>query len=460
MPAVDGRMDAAPQRPEPLRPPFSRSASLTYGTNVAVASLSLVSVLITSRALGPGGRGQIAFLTTVGYLTAQLSTVGIQQAVVNIAGRRIALSATLAGNSVVLSALFGGVAALAVAALFTAVPAAGGDSAGWLKALVLASVPMLVLQVCLQYLAQAHYLFSASNAAWLLVPVVMVAVNGTLAALGALSVATAVGAWIGGQALATLVLASAIRRRVGRFGRPDRALAREMVAFGARAHLGRVMLVGNYRLDQWILGSIAGTRALGTYSVAVAWSEVLFFLPTALSAVQRPDLVRAEPGEARRQASDVFRMALLITAPLIIGLLVLAPFLCTTVFGAGFSGAVPELRILALAAPGIVALKLLGNALTAQGAPMRETAAIGVAFATIVVLDALLIPTHAGVGAAVASTIAYTAGGVAAGIIFLGALRGRPGDLVPQRRDIGALIELARRVRRRLASTRRGSSTG
>jgi O-antigen/teichoic acid export membrane protein len=459
VPAIDGRTDTTPQRPEPTRPPFSRSASLTYGSNVAVASLSLVSVLITSRALGPSGRGQIAFLTTVGYLTAQLSTVGIQQAVINIAGRRTTLSATLAGNSVVLSALFGGIAALAVAVLFAAVPAAGGDAAGWLKALVLASVPMLVLQVCLQFLAQAHYLFSASNAAWLLVPAVMVAVNGTLAALGALSVATAVGAWIGGQALATLVLATAIVRRVGRFGRPDRALAREMVAFGARAHLGRIMLVGNYRLDQWILGSIAGTRALGVYSVAVAWSEVLFFLPTALSAVQRPDLVRASPGEARRQASDVLRMALLITAPLIVGLVVLAPFLCTTVFGGGFRGAVPELRILALAAPGIVALKLLGNALTAQGAPMRETAAIGVAFAAIVALDALLIPAHAGVGAAVASTIAYTAGGVAAGIIFLGALGGRPGDLVPRRRDIGTLAEHVSRVRRRLASGRRRSPT-
>jgi O-antigen/teichoic acid export membrane protein len=426
---------------------------------VAVASLSLVSVLITSRALGPEGRGEIAFLTTVGYLTAQLSTLGIQQAVVNIAGRRIALSPTLAGNSVVLSALFGGIAALAVAVLFMAVPAAGGDAAGWLQALVLASVPMLVLQVCLQFLAQAHYLFSASNAAWVLVPAVMVVVNGILAALGALSVATAVGAWVGGQALATLLLAVAVVRRVGRFGRPDRALAREMVAFGARAHLGRVMLLGNYRLDQWILGSIAGARALGTYSVAVAWSEVLFFLPTALSAVQRPDLVRADRGEARRQASDVLRMALLVTAPLIVGLVVLAPFLCTTIFGEGFRGAVPELRILAFAAPGIVALKLLGNALTAQAAPMRETAAIGVAFGTILLLDVLLIPAHGGMGAAVASTIAYTAGGVAAGIIFLAALGGRPGDLVPRQSDVGTLVKQARRVRHRLASSRRGSST-
>jgi O-antigen/teichoic acid export membrane protein len=434
---------------EPSRPPLARSATLTYGTNVAVATLSLVSVLITSRSLGAEGRGQIAFLTTVGYLTAQFSTLGIQQAVVNIAGRHPILSRTLAGNSLVLSALFGGAAAVAVGLLFTIVPSAGGDAAAWLKVLVLASVPVLVLQVCLQFLAQAHYLFGASNAAWVLVPMVMVLANGSLALAGDLTVATAVGAWLGGQVLATVLLASAVVRRVGGFGRPDRPLAREMVAFGARAHIGRVLLVGNYRLDQWILGAIAGARELGAYSVAVAWSEALFFLPTALSAVQRPDLVRATPGEARRQASDVFRLALLVTVPLLVGLVVLAPVLCTGLFGEGFRDSVPQLRVLALGGPGIVALKLCGNALTAQRAPLRETAAIAVAFVAIVVLDVALIPAHGGLGAAVASTVAYTAGGVAAGAIFLRTLSGTPGELVPGRRDLVTIGEQVGGLRRR-----------
>ena len=101
--------------------------------------------------------------------------------------------------------------------------------------------------------------------------------------------------------LGTLVLAWAVARRLGGFGRPDPALARErMLAFGLKAHLGRAMLFGNYRADQWILGVIAGSKELGLYSVAVAWSEVLFFLPTTLVAVQRPDLVRASPEEARQ----------------------------------------------------------------------------------------------------------------------------------------------------------------
>ena len=45
---------------------FVRIAGLTYGTNLAVAILSLLNVIITARSLGPTGRGEIALLTTIG----------------------------------------------------------------------------------------------------------------------------------------------------------------------------------------------------------------------------------------------------------------------------------------------------------------------------------------------------------------------------------------------------------
>jgi O-antigen/teichoic acid export membrane protein len=393
--------------------------TLTYGTNVAVAGLSLASVLITSRALGADGRGQVAFLTTVAYLTSQLANLGLPQANVNFAGRDPQRSPALAGTSVALAAVLGALAAGAVALLFAIVPAAGGTSPIWLQALVLTSVPMLVVQTCLVHLALAQYLFVVYNTVWLVPPLLNVTANGTLAVFGLLSVAWAVVIWVGGQALATLMLVWVVVRRLGGFGRPRRVLAREMLTFGSKAHLGRVMLVGNYRLDQWILGAVAGPGPLGVYSVAVAWSESLFFLPTAFSSVQRPDLVRATPEQARHQVARSFRHALLLTMILALALIALAPFLCVEIFGEEFRGSIGPLRVLALGAPGIVALKLFGNALTAQRKPLRETAAIGVAFASILILDAVLIPRHEAGGAAIASSIAYTIGGLAAAVAFV-----------------------------------------
>jgi O-antigen/teichoic acid export membrane protein len=434
-----GPPDDAPKRS------FLVSASATYATNVSVAALSLGNVLVTAWALGATGRGEVAFLTTVAYLTSQVAVLGIHQASVNLAGREPPLTPALFGSAIALSALLGGAAAGLVALLIVAVPAVGGSADAPLLVLALAAVPMLVLQLCLQYLALAHHGFRAVNGAWLLVPVVTCTVNGGLALAGALTVAAAVGSWVGGQAIATVLLWRSLARRFGPPARPDRALARRMLAFGARTHGGRVMLLGNYRLDQWILGGVAGPRELGIYSVAVAWAETLFFLPTALATVQRPDLVRMGPRAAARRAAQVLRVALVLTIPLAAGLIVLAPVLCAGMFGDEFAASAGQVRVLALGAFGIVALKLLGNALTAQGRPLRETAAIGVAFAAIVGLDIALIPAHGADGAAIASTIAYTLGGLAVAVLFIRALPARAAWLVPRPRDVAVVLARLRR---------------
>lgn len=455
--ADDGVGPAAPRARE--RPALWRSGGATFGSQLGAAGLSLASVLITSRALGASGRGEVAFLTTIGLLTAQLATVGIHQAVANFGGRDHALSPKLATNSLALSVGLGSAGAAVVALLVAVVPAAGGSSPAWLRMIVLVSIPMLVFQAALHYLVQANYQFGASNAAWVLGPLVNATMNGLFALLGILSVETAVGTWLGGQALGTVLLVWTVRRRLGGFGRIDATLSRQMLTFGYKAHLGRVMLLGNYRMDQWILGGIAGNRQLGTYSVAVAWSEVLFFLPTALATVQRPDLVRASPQEAQATAVRILRYTMLITVPLVLGLLLMAPFLCVTVFGDDFRESVSLLRILALGAFGIMTMKLLGNCLTAQRRPLRETAGIGVAFVTILVLDVLLIPAHGGRGAAIASVLAYTAGGVAAGVIFLWTFGGGAGKLVPRLSDVRTLASSLVRLRQRRVTAVAGSAS-
>jgi O-antigen/teichoic acid export membrane protein len=117
--------------------------------------------------------------------------------------------------------------------------------------------------------------------------------------------------------------------------------------------------------------------------------------------------------------------------------------LCAGIFGASFSGATDDLRVLALGAFGIVIFELLTNALTAQRKPMLASAAIGVAFVLTAALDLLLIPRYGGLGAAVATTVAYTGGGIAAALIFDRAMHARLSDLAPRRDD---LVWLARKL--------------
>jgi O-antigen/teichoic acid export membrane protein len=425
---------------EAPRRSFARTATLTYGTNVLVAAFGLANVLIIARALGPEGRGVVTFLVTISMISAVLSGFGIQQANANIAGREPETRPALATNALILALLFGGVAAIVLDGVFAVLPDVGPHQGQALMWLALSAIPITILRFSVSYLAMADYAFAATNTAWLLGPVVNVVANGAMALAGVLTVGAATATWVGGQALGVLLMAGYVQVRLAGFGRPDAGLAWRSLRFGAKAHGGNVMLAGNYRLDQWFTGSISGNRELGLYSVAVAWGEALFFLPTALAAVLRPDVVRGSAAEAARRTAAVFRAAVLITVPLAVGLFLVAPFLCATIFGAEFRGAIDDLRLLVPGAFGILALKLLAGSLTMQGKPMLETFAIGVAFVSTIALDVLLIPPFGGAGAALASSIAYSAGGVAAALLFVRSLGGRWGDLVPRPGEVPRLL--------------------
>jgi O-antigen/teichoic acid export membrane protein len=436
-----------PDRPlaDAPRPSPVRAAVQTYSANVLGAVLSLVSVLIIARALGPEGRGNVAYLTALAWFTASLATVGLQEANANFTAANPASRRALATNSLLLSLVFGGAAVALLALLIALVPAVAGDAGSTLRWVTLAFVPLLILQICLRLLVQADYGFAISNAAYLIGPVLNAGLNGAFAAFGVLTVDTAVGTWLAGQAIGTVLLVWYVLRKLAGFGRPDAALARRSVSFGARAHVGRVMQLGNYRLDQVLLGAIAGPRELGLYSVAVAWAEALWFLPTTLSYVQRPDLVRARsPREAAAQAARAFRATAALTVASAIVMVLAAPLLCTVLFGSEFSGSVDDLRVLVAGALGMVALKLLGTALVARGHPGAQSVAIGTGFVFTVVLSALLIPPLGGLGAALASMLAYTAAGLVVTVIFLRTLGGRVGDLAPRASDVAWMVEKVR----------------
>jgi O-antigen/teichoic acid export membrane protein len=431
-------------------PRFASAALTTFATRLVVAGLSFGSILVIARALGPEGRGDVALLTAIATLSSQLAVLGVDEANVNFAGTDPERRPALATNSFVLALLFGGLAICVLLPLFALFPGLGGETSSGLRLLALAAIPGLVLQTYLTFLIRGQFGFGITNVAWLASPAIAFVGNASLAVAGKLSVTSAFSLWVAAHIATTAMLVWYVARRASAFGRPDLALARRSLGFGLRSHLGRVMMSGNYRADQWFVGAIAGSRELGLYSIAVAWAEVLFYVPTVLVLVQRPFLVRADRPEARRLAAKGFRTGVVLTAPLVVGGVVLAPFLCTTIFGAEFEGSIGDLRILLIGVFGLLALQQLGNALTAQGRPGLWATAAAAAFVTTIALDVALIPPFGGEGAAIASRVAYAVGGAVAVIFFLRFFGGPASALIPRVREIPDYARtLAGTVRRR-----------
>jgi O-antigen/teichoic acid export membrane protein len=421
----------------------SFSAFTTLASQVAIAGLSLANVIVIGRILGPSGRGSVAFLTTIGFICSWLSTFGVDQAISNVGARLPEARRALAGNAVLLAFVFGGLAAAIVLGGTLLFPALQGDATRGLLVLVMLNVPLLVLQIYLRQLAAAQYRFAIGNLTAVVPALVNIVGNLGLYLAGHLSVGSAIVTWLVGQGVGTLWLAWYVHSRMEGFGRPSLPLARESLRFGIRAHTSHTMNLGNYRADQWIMGILSTPQQLGLYSVAVAWSEALFLLPQALMQVQRPDLARSEHHHAGPRAALGFRFSILSTLILCAAMIAAAPFLCVTVFGEDFRGSIVDLRIVALGGFGIVALKLLGSALTAQERPLRESFAVGVTFVSVLALDFILIPSLGGEGAAIASAVGYTAGGVAMVAVFCRTMRVPVRSLLPDRaaaREIAGLV--------------------
>jgi O-antigen/teichoic acid export membrane protein len=430
----------------------SFSAFSTFASQVAIALLSLSNVIVIGRILGPSGRGSVAFLTTIGFISSWLSTFGVDQSISNIAARLPDARRALAGNAVTFAFLFGGLAAVIVLGATLIFPAVQGDASRGLLILVMLNVPLLVLQIYLRQLAAAQYRFGIGNATAVIPAVVNIVGNLGLYFAGHLSVTSAIVTWLAGQAIGTLWLAWYVHARLEGFGRPSLPLARQSLRFGIRAHTSHTMNLGNYRADQWIMGILSSPQQLGLYSVAVSWAEALFLLPQALMQVQRPDLARSEHHHAGPRAALAFRLSILLTFVLCVAMIAAAPILCVTVFGEDFRGAISDLRIVALGGFGIVALKLLGSALTAQERPLRESLAVGVTFVVVLALDFILIPSLGGDGAAIASAVGYTAGGVAMVAIFCFTLRVPLRSLLPGRGTVRETLALAKGLRADLAA--------
>ena len=191
------------------------------------------------------------------------------------------------------------------------------------------------------------------------------------------------------------------------WGRPSRALAKKIAAFGGRGQLGNMLWLMNLRFDFILLGALAGPAVLGIYAVASKFAELMRLAPTALNYVLYPRFARLEADEATREARRLLVQATALT-------LILTPILAVVTFiglplfyGKAFRSAVTpaEIIIIGLSIEGAAAVAsafLLG-----RGRPGLNSVGMGVGAVITVTLDTILIPRYGALGGAITSAITY-----------------------------------------------------
>lgn len=442
---------------EHAQPESSRGPALLFWAQIVGNSGLFVGLLLVTRALGPSGRGSVAFLTVTALVTAWIARLGVTEATVVFAARRPELRRVLLTNSLAFSTLAGLAGACVVCGTLWRVPAARPHGVGGLELWTLA---ISILAACL---ADAGYRFTLGCSRFrthALVTAVTSWIYPLLAVLlwasVGLTVALGTAVWAATQGLRALSLFSVALRREGGLGQPSLGLLRETISFGVRAWVGTLADSLGFRIDQILLALIASETALGFYVVAVNLSEILLYFPGAVSTALLPLAARSEAGPRLDRTLRAYRSASYVTLASIVLSAALAPPLIPLVFGASFHASVTPFLLLLPGLIGFTAMIVFCNALIASSLPTLSSIPPAVCFVVGIALDFVLIPFFGASGAAAAATAGYCAAGLCAVVIYRGcAPFPLPELVVPQTGDFAVLLTLAPVPRTPLA--RRGA---
>ncbi len=416
---------------------LARGSALLFWAQVLGNAGLFVGLVILTRALGPAGRGTIAFLTVTSIVCARVTRLGVSDAAVVFAAQRPHLRPSLLTN-LVLSVT---VAAVAAAAVVSGVLVAAPDSRP--SGVGDAELVILALGILASALVDAGYAFVLGCSRFGIHALITVATAWLYALAVALVWATvgltvARGAllWVAVQGVKALALLWTSARTSG-VGRADWVLLRESIAFGIRAWIGSLSDALNDRADQILIAFIASEATLGVYAVAVNAWEILLYLPAAAATAVLPSVARADRSLRVEQVLKAFRSVALVSLSALAVAAVAGPPLLVLVFGAPFEASIGPFLWLLPGTLGYVALSIFSSALMASSSPGLSSLGPVVSLGLGLVLAVVLIPPFGAEGAAIAASAALLAGGATALILYrtrasfsLGALiRPRPEDL-------------------------------
>lgn len=425
------------------RPSFVGSVNWVFLTIIGSYLLGFLANIIVTQALTAEARGLYAIFLTAATLVATVLTFGYQAACTYLLGRGEVDVRTALSHGLFIT-LIAGASAACVSLLFPLLSDDNPLFGAWFHVLFIVGVIALVVVTILNGMFVGEGRFAALNLLRMLRPASQFGLFLAAIGLGTLSLALAIALWLGSLLMsvgAGLLLIGPARSGLFHPGWPQWRLLRRMLGFGLTSQAGNMAQLLNYRLDSFLVLAFVGQAGVAYYAIATAVAEALWFLPTAVSTVLLPRLIRAQGGEAAWFTPLISRLTLALTTVSAVAVVAVAPFAVPLLFGASYSHAVPPLYALF---PGVVAAsvtKVLASYVFSQGRVAMNTGVALLALVVTVVLDLLLIPLFGIIGAAFASSASYSTS-LLLTLWLYRRLSGRPAweTLVPQPKD---LVEIA-----------------
>lgn len=380
-----------------------------FADRILRMGLGLFVGVWVARYLGVQQFGVFNYATAFVALFSTLSTLGLDAIVVRSIVREPEKRAEILGTAFWLK-LFGGVTAI-ILAVSSIIAVRHDDQLTISLVAILSSVGIFqafdTIDLWFQSQVQSKYTVIAKNTAFVITALVKVALISFHAPLIAF-------AWAGLGEVSLGAIGLIISYRVRGYS-PwlwpwSSLLAKTLLKESWPLILSGVTIMIYMRIDQIMLGQMVGDKAVGLYSAATRISEVWYFIPMAIASSVSPAIYAAkEVSEALyyQRIKQLIRMLVLISLVISVPMSLMSGKLITILFGNGYAEAGKILAIHIWASLFVFMGVATSPWFIAEGLTEFSFHRTLIGAVVNVVLNFLLIPSYGGIGAAIATVIAY-----------------------------------------------------
>lgn len=270
--------------------------------------------------------------------------------------------------------------------------------------------PVMLLAAWTSALIQGNRDYRAYNKTLLIQPLVFCCAVILLGATGAVTVVSVLSCYIVSQLSLWFLCEARVRKFVRPAGTGQYSLF-NAIKYGLRAHISNIVTFLNYRIALYLVSYMLGPSATGNYALSIQLAEVLWLISSAASMIVFPESAahNKSPVELKKMIEKVAGTVLKVTfaGALLAG--VVSPFAIPWIFGNAYQGAVIPYMLLL---PGIVAwsyMSVISNSLAGMGYQYINIQSALLCLAINVLGNLLAIPVFGLSGAALVSTVAFSA---------------------------------------------------
>lgn len=380
-----------------------------FTDNILRMSVGLFVGVWLARYLGPQQFGMFSYAIAFVALFSPLASLGLDDIVVRNLVRDPAEKDETLGTAFVLK-LAGGALSCAAAVGSIFVLRSSDNISHWLVGIIAAGAVFQsfhAVEFWFNSQVRAKYVIFAKNSAFLVSSVLKVALIAAGASLIAFAWVSMIEVMLGAMGL---VVAYGRSGNSLRKWQSSMVMAKCLLKDSWPLMFSTIAYMVYLRIDQVMLGQMIGNEEVGVYSVAVRLAEAWYFIPTAIYWSVLPSIVEAkEKSEALfyDRLQKYYNLMALMAYAIAVPITFLAGWLVTTLFGEVYSRGGAMLAILIWANLFIFLEFARCSFFTTMNWNRIYSVTLLLGAVVNILLNLLLIPRYGGMGAVVASCIAY-----------------------------------------------------